>query len=87
MNVLLAIDGNSLTHRAYHADARSPYTNGATGALSGLVGSICKLVYRLNPTAVVVGFDDATSSVRRNEHPVYKAGRADKDAALTLGKF
>ena len=81
--VLLAIDGNSLIHRAYHADARSPYANPATGALCGLVGSICKLVERVRPTRTIIGFDDATTSVRRTEYPDYKAGRAEKNPDLT----
>ena len=34
------------------------------------------------PDAVLFGLDDRTASVRADAYPAYKAGRAEKDAAL-----
>lgn len=79
--VLLAVDGNSLVHRAFHAHA-------ATGARSrdgrgiwavrGLLGQLVAAVERIGPDAVVVGFDDPDRSIRRDTWPQYKARRAEK---------
>jgi 5'-3' exonuclease len=58
--LLLVVDGNSLTHRAYHAAATGRHLD--TGghpvwALRGLVGSLARLAARVRPDAVLVGYD------------------------------
>jgi 5'-3' exonuclease len=79
--VLLAVDGNSLVHRSYHAQAASglrTVDGRPIWALRGLVGQLVAAVERIGPDAVVVGFDDPHSSVRRERWPQYKATRTDK---------
>jgi DNA polymerase-1 len=73
--VLLAIDGNSLVHRSYHAQAR---TGQPTWAVRGLLTQLVVAVDRIRPIAVVVGFDDPDRSLRRERWPVYKAHRTEK---------
>jgi DNA polymerase-1 len=79
--VVLAIDGNSLVHRAYHAQARTGMTSAdgrPTWAVRGLLTQLVAAVDRIRPAAVVVGFDDPDTSVRRDRWPSYKAQRTDK---------
>jgi len=79
--VTLAIDGNSLVHRSYHAQARTGMhsTDGRPAwAVRGLLMQLVAAVERLRPTAVVVGFDDPDASARRDTWPNYKATRVDK---------
>jgi DNA polymerase-1 len=83
--LLLAVDGNSLLHRAHHAHAHSGQrdTNGRpTWGLRGLVTSIAGAAARLTPDAVVVGFDCGVASRRREQYPEYKAGRREKAPEL-----
>lgn len=79
--VILAIDGNSLVHRSFHAQARTG-SHTADGrpcwAVRGLLMQLVAAVDRVRPNAVVVGFDDPTSSLRRDAWPTYKATRVDK---------
>ena len=79
--VILAIDGNSLVHRSYHAQARTGM-HAADGrpawAVRGLLMQLVAAVDRIRPTAVVVGFDDPEASERRDTWPTYKATRVDK---------
>jgi 5'-3' exonuclease len=77
--VLLAIDGNSLVHRSFHAQAR---TGLPSWAVRGLLMQLVAAVERIRPAAVVVGFDDPHSSVRRDRWPTYKAQRGDKLESL-----
>jgi 5'-3' exonuclease len=82
--VLLAVDGNSLLHRAFHASARSGFH--AAGrpmwAVRGLLSQLVAAVDRVCADAVVVGFDDRAASVRRDRWPTYKAQRAPKPESL-----
>jgi len=73
--VLLAIDGNSLTHRAFHA-----YPPGE--ALRGLCSLIAAVADRTGAEGTVVGFDSTSRSSRRERWPGYKAQRPPKGAAL-----
>ncbi|MBE7188302.1 5'-3' exonuclease H3TH domain-containing protein [Jatrophihabitans endophyticus] len=77
--VLLAVDGNSLVHRSYHAQARSEQPS---WAVRGLLTQLVAAVERVRPVAVVVGFDDATRSLRRERWPQYKAHRGEKLESL-----
>ncbi len=79
--MLLAIDGNSLVHRAYHAQARTgAHTSDGrpTWAVRGLLMQLVAAVERIRPALVVVGFDDPDASLRREKWPEYKAQREDK---------
>lgn len=77
--VLLAVDGNSLVHRSFHAQANSEHPD---WAVRGLLTQLVAAVDRVRPVAVVVGFDDPARSVRRERWPQYKANRPDKLASL-----
>lgn len=83
--LLLAVDGNSLLHRAHHAHAAGQHRDAAgrpVWALRGVVSLIASAAARLTPDALVVGFDCTDASVRRAEHPAYKAHRPDKHPDL-----
>jgi 5'-3' exonuclease len=84
--VVLAVDGNSLVHRAYHAAAASASVTTAQGeplwAVRGLIGQIVAGVERVGADAVIVGFDDPDASVRRAQWPQYKDQRGDKAQCL-----
>ena len=83
--LLMVVDGNSLLHRAHHAHEASGQrdTSGrATWGLRGLVSSIGGAAARLTPDAVLVGFDCDRESRRKQEYPLYKAGRRDKSTEL-----
>lgn len=77
--VLMALDGNSLVHRSFHAQAR---TGLPTWAVRGLLMQLVAAVERIRPVAVIVGFDDPAASVRRDRWPTYKAQRGEKLGAL-----
>ena len=79
--VVLAIDGNSLVHRSYHAQARTgmhTVDGRPAWAVRGLLTQLVAAVDRIRPVAVVVGFDDPDRSERRERLPQYKAHRAEK---------
>jgi DNA polymerase-1 len=81
----MAVDGNSLLHRAHHAHEHSQQRDSAgrpVWALRGLVSSIGGAAARLTPDAVVIGFDCAGDARRKGEYPAYKAGRREKHADL-----
>ena len=83
VRVVLAVDGNSLVHRAYHAAASSASAlTEPIWAVRGLLTQIVAGVERVGADAVVVGFDDATSSVRRERWPQYKEQRSEKAQCL-----
>ncbi|HEY8338729.1 MAG TPA: 5'-3' exonuclease H3TH domain-containing protein, partial [Egibacteraceae bacterium] len=81
--VLLAVDGNSLAHRAFHAYTQprvdgSPGPGGRYGFLA-MLSAICD---RVRPDALVVGFDCRATSVRRERYAGYKAQRPDQDPRI-----
>lgn len=83
--LLMAVDGNSLLHRAHHAHEHSGQRDAAgrpTWALRGLVSLIGSAAGRLTPDAVVVGLDCPGELVRKGEYPAYKAGRREKTPDL-----
>jgi 5'-3' exonuclease len=82
---LLAVDGNSLLHRSFHASARTGFhtrDGRPMWAVRGLLSQLVAAVDRCCADAVVVGFDDPASSVRRTRWPSYKAQRVAKPACL-----
>ena len=72
---LLAVDGNSLMHRAFHAlplmDANGVYTNAVHGFLSMLL----KAMQDLSPRYIAVAFDLPAPTFRHTAYADYKAGR------------
>lgn len=86
MTTVLAVDGNSLLHRAFHAQAASGFRtpDGRPGwAVRGVLSQLAAAVDRTCADAVVVGFDDPYESVRRERWPSYKQHRAPKPESLT----
>jgi len=82
---LLAIDGNSVLHRCYHASARTGFrtADGRAGwAIRGFLSMLGAAVDRTCADAVVVGFDDPAASTRRDRWPTYKAHRDPKPPSL-----
>jgi len=79
--LLLAVDGNSLLHRAYHAhegsDQRTP-DGRPCWAINGVWSQLLVAINRVDPAAVLVAFDDPAANQRRQVHPAYKAHRAIK---------
>ncbi len=89
MPLLLAVDGDSLVHRAYHAMGDSEHRDsegGAVWALRGLVTFIAGAAARIRPDGVLVGFDSRTTLRRKLAYPGYKAHRPEKTADL-LGQI
>jgi 5'-3' exonuclease len=83
--LLLAIDGDSLLHRAYHAMEDSEHRDDdgrPVWGLRGLVTFIAGAAARLTPDALVVGFDSHVDAVRKADFAGYKAHRADKHPDL-----
>jgi 5'-3' exonuclease len=81
MKKVLFIDGNSLFHRAYHAYEKSAMRDGKGGVwgVYGFVTLMLGIVDKLNPTHLIVGFDDPTGKSFRKEYDSnYKAQRSDK---------
>ena len=85
--LLLAVDGNALAHRVWHAVGgdQAPEPDATERFLTVLA----RLAGSARPTACVVGFDDARRSLRRELHPGYKAQRPAKSAPLVrfLGRL
>jgi DNA polymerase-1 len=85
--LLLAIDGNSLLHRAHHAMEQSALRDSEgrpIWALKGLISFIATAAARLTPDAIVIGFDSPGDSVRKVDYPDYKAHRLEKPPDLRL---
>jgi 5'-3' exonuclease len=83
--LLLAVDGNSLLHRAYHAglDGRLTDDRGRpVWAIKGMISFVARAAGRLRPDAVVIGFDCPDESHRKADFAGYKAHRPPKPTDL-----
>jgi DNA polymerase-1 len=75
---LLAVDGDSFAHRAFHALPRSFRRDdgGPANALTGFMSMLLRLWQAERPRAVVVGWDTLFVPTYRNELlPGYQSGR------------
>ena len=81
---VLAVDGNSLLHRAFHASARTGFRldGRPAWAVRGLLSQLVAAVDRVCADVVVVGFDDRGNSLRKKQWPTYKAQRTPKPETL-----
>ena len=78
MMPLLAVDGDSFAHRAYHGVPKSVNRN----AVVGFTNMIVRLWEQEQPRAVVVGWDTLEVPTYRHEaFPAYQSGR-EFDASL-----
>jgi len=74
---LIAIDGNSLLHRAYYALPNMTSRDGTpTGALHGFLSMLVLLLQR-NPEYLLVAFDMHGPTFRHERYSEYKAGRRE----------
>ncbi|TML83389.1 MAG: 5'-3' exonuclease [Actinobacteria bacterium] len=83
--VLLAVDGDSLAHRAYHALPKNLQRagGGPSNALVGFSNMLIRLWERERPDAVLVAWDTLTVPTYRHEAlPAYQSGREFDDALL-----
>jgi DNA polymerase-1 len=82
---LLAIDGDSLAHRAYHALPKSMTSakGRPSGAIVGFANFLLRLWQAEAPRAVVVGWDSLGVPTYRSEaFPSYQSGRQFDDALV-----
>jgi DNA polymerase-1 len=82
---LLAIDGDSLAHRAYHALPKSMKSakGRPSGALVGFANFLLRLWQAEEPRTVVVGWDTLGVPTYRSEaFPSYQSGRVFDDALV-----
>jgi DNA polymerase-1 len=82
---LLAVDGDSLAHRAYHALPKSirRAEGRPAGALVGFANMLLRLWEMEQPRAVLVGWDSLGTPTYRNEAlPGYQGGREFDDELL-----
>jgi DNA polymerase-1 len=82
---LLAIDGDSLAHRAYHALPKTITRAGKrpAGAILGFANFLMRLWEAEQPRAIVVGFDTLEVPTYRHElFAPYQSGRQFDDAIL-----
>ncbi len=77
MKKLIAIDGNSLMHRAYYALPAMTTADGVpTGALHGFLSMLLKLAAQ-KPDYLLVAFDMHGPTFRHETFAQYKAGRKE----------
>ena len=75
MAKLIAIDGNSLMHRAFYALPAMTNREGTpTGAIYGFLSMLLKLAQQ-EPEYMLVAFDMHGPTFRHEEYSEYKAGR------------
>jgi DNA polymerase I len=79
VSLLLAIDGDSLAHRAYHALPKSLRLN----AIVGFANFLTRLWESEQPEAVLVAWDTLEVATYRHEAlPAYQSGREFEDSIL-----
>lgn len=77
MKRLIAIDGNSLMHRAFYALPPMTTADGTpTGALHGFISMLLKLV-AMEPDYLLVAFDMHGPTFRHDMYEAYKASRRE----------
>jgi exodeoxyribonuclease III len=82
---LLAIDGDSFAHRAYHALPKTILRRGdkGAGAILGFANFLLKFYRTEEPRAVLVGWDSLDKPTYRHEQfPAYQSGRKFDDALV-----
>ncbi len=77
MSKIIAVDGNSLMHRAYYAlPSMTTRTGTPTGAVYGFLSMLLKLVEK-KPDYMLVAFDMHGKTFRHDSYEEYKAGRKE----------
>jgi DNA polymerase-1 len=79
MSVLLAVDGDSFAHRAYHGLPKSIRLN----AIVGFTNMLTRLWQAERPDGVLVGWDSLETPTYRHEaYEPYQSGRVFEDSLL-----
>ena len=81
MDTVLAIDGNNIAHRSFHASGGK-----ADSVLVGCISAVIKSIkqaaeYNIVPSHIVVAFDSDVNK-RKEVYEGYKAQRSETDASL-----
>lgn len=85
MSKLIAIDGNSLMHRAFYALASLSNNEGTpTNAVYGFLRMLIKVLKDENPDYAVVAFDMKGPTFRHSDYAEYKAGRKETPSDLIV---
>jgi DNA polymerase-1 len=82
---LLAVDGDSFAHRAYHALPKTILRRGGrpAGAILGFANMLLRLYRDERPRAVVVGWDTLEAPTYRHQtFTAYQSGREFDDALI-----
>jgi DNA polymerase-1 len=82
---LLAVDGDSFAHRAYHALPKTILGRGGrpAGAILGFANMLVRLYREEEPRAVVVGWDTYEAPTYRHQtFAAYQSGREFDDALI-----
>ncbi|MGI5828399.1 MAG: PIN domain-containing protein, partial [Patescibacteria group bacterium] len=86
---LALFDGNAILHRAYHAYPTTLTTQAGelTNAVYGFTSTLLTAFKRLQPSHVVVAFDEKGPTFRHQQYEEYKASRPkmDEDLANQIG--
>ncbi|MBN1618524.1 DNA polymerase I [Candidatus Dojkabacteria bacterium] len=82
--VFIAVDANSLVHRAFHAFPQSLVTSTGTqvNAVYGFTSMLLKVLNELSPKYIVCAFDRKEQTFRHAEFSDYKAHRKPTDESL-----
>jgi DNA polymerase-1 len=79
MSTLLAVDGDSFAHRAYHSMPKSVRLN----AVVGFTNMMTRLWQQEQPSAVLVGWDTLEVPTYRHEaYPLYQSGRVFEESIV-----
>lgn len=80
MNRLVLIDGNAILHRAYHALPAMTNAKGQpTQAVYGFVSMLLSTITQLKPTHLIVAFDRAKPTFRKELFKEYQSHRPKVD--------
>ena len=87
MKKLVLVDGNAIVHRAYHALPPLSQKDGQlTNAVYGFFSMILKIISDLNPDNLIVCFDRAAPTFRKQMYVGYQATRPKMEDELS-GQF
>lgn len=86
MNRLVLIDGNAIVHRAYHAlpPLQKNEDGQLTNAVYGFFSMTLKIVGDLNPEYLIVCFDRAAPTFRKQMYVGYQATRPKMEDELSV---
>ena len=82
--LLIAVDGNSLMHRAFHAisSGLSDDRGNPTNAIYGFMGMLLKVLLERRPTHLAIAFDLHGPTFRHEFYEDYKGTRKPTDESL-----